>query len=277
MSGAPSNNAPNWLGLLQWSLKYQDGTTPTEHSPLTEEKRIFLENVMKEMVRDEPERLYLITNNIIGYIAKSNLASDNLQLMQLLQDHHHSADLDIDIQDNLEECEDIIHQIDMANVFINKYQGLQYLLCILENKSNDINILIPNNYSIRTLVASIIGTLAQNNEDALLRMYAYPSQPSIASNNTANVLVKLINTCIVVCNSDDDTVTNIQNKDKLINKVMLLFYVCYGMYKLYIYVYRYYMPSPAYYLTQVSYINYSNLSHYSRYYSMSLHTHLTCC
>ncbi|RLN66289.1 hypothetical protein BBJ28_00013920, partial [Nothophytophthora sp. Chile5] len=49
---------PNkWLGLMKWTMQHSDGTTPTEATPISEEKRLFLEKVMNEGVMDENERV----------------------------------------------------------------------------------------------------------------------------------------------------------------------------------------------------------------------------
>ena len=216
------NNAPNWLGLLQWSLKYQDGTAPSEHTQMTEEKRIFLENAMKEMVRDEPERLYVITNNLVQYIVKARLLCDDRQLSQLQNSHFSDLNDDLQILDDLEECAEIVHQIDMANVFINKYKGLQYLLSILENKFDNSVTTVDCNYGIRALIASIIGTLAQNNDEALAKMYAYPSSSSASASvgpaaSGGNVLTRLVSVCGSVLNTPGAEES--PGRDKLVNKV----------------------------------------------------------
>ena len=46
-----------WPGLLKWSLQHVDGTAPSEFSAMSEEDRKWLEQVMREGVRDENKRL----------------------------------------------------------------------------------------------------------------------------------------------------------------------------------------------------------------------------
>ena len=62
----------NWLGLLKWSLaqgEEGDGTVDTQVTPMTEEDKAFLEQVMKECVKDEPQR---ITEIIKRFISEEN-------------------------------------------------------------------------------------------------------------------------------------------------------------------------------------------------------------
>lgn len=52
-----SQMPPQWLGLLRWSLRYNDGTKSTNTKPMSDEDKEFLENVLKTMVVDEGEQL----------------------------------------------------------------------------------------------------------------------------------------------------------------------------------------------------------------------------
>jgi hypothetical protein len=38
----------NWPGLLQWSTKYHDGTSPSEFKMMTDEDRAFIHKAMEE-------------------------------------------------------------------------------------------------------------------------------------------------------------------------------------------------------------------------------------
>lgn len=52
------SSGPNWLGLLKWSLKYQDGTQDSsEHAALSDEKRQFLEKAMQEAFVDVVKKM----------------------------------------------------------------------------------------------------------------------------------------------------------------------------------------------------------------------------
>jgi len=176
-SAAGSGGAPDWMGLLQWSLQYQDGTTETKHTPLTDEKREYLEKVFSDMTINEPERLHVITNNLIQYVGENKLHV-NKSLQDVFDSRQESVSGDStvsedDLEDLLDECEDIVSQIDMADAFVTKYCGLDHLFVILLNKTGgsqeeEVN----SNYALRTKVAGIVSLLAQNNEKVQKFMFS---------------------------------------------------------------------------------------------------------
>ncbi|RYG52729.1 hypothetical protein EON67_00530, partial [archaeon] len=47
----------NWLGVLRWSLAYNDGTRPSEWKPMSEDDQKFLQRVMDSMTVDEAARM----------------------------------------------------------------------------------------------------------------------------------------------------------------------------------------------------------------------------
>ncbi len=153
MSGSADPFA--WLGLLQWSLKYSDGTHPSSDdnvTPMSAEDRAFLEMVMKEGIINENERmktiLYQVTQQI--EIWKTQSATD-LTVTQL-------DDSSVDtVHDLLQELRDIVEQIDFARAFMSM-KGITFLLGCIENKEN---IYLPMN--IRQLSCAIIATLCQHN------------------------------------------------------------------------------------------------------------------
>lgn len=128
---------PNWLGLLQWSLAYSDGTSASTGRTLNEEDKLWLERVMKEAVTDEPARL----NEIM------------LALTAVLDRTPNENDEEM-IENSLEEIKSIVDQIDMAQVF-SKFGGSKCLLRIINNDG------ISN--ELKSIAASVIGTMAQNN------------------------------------------------------------------------------------------------------------------
>lgn len=128
----------NWLALLKWSLRQGgDGTTPSEQSQLTDEDRLFLERVMSESVKNEPARMQEIMNRLVN-----------------LLDTHALDENEEEVEGMLEELQDIVEQIDMAQIFV-KYGGLECLLQIVERNDHE--------SSLRTAASTVIGTLAQNN------------------------------------------------------------------------------------------------------------------
>lgn len=127
---------PQWLGLLRWSLNHQDGTKPSEYSQMSEENRKWLEQALKEGVRDDVQRMG--------------------EIMQDIKD----AKKDIEHTETLiDELRDITEQIDMAGVFI-KLGGLQFLIALLKTAE----------LSLRPLIASALATLAQNNPAVQIAM-----------------------------------------------------------------------------------------------------------
>ena len=130
-------SGPNWLGLLKWTLATSDGTAPSEVRQMTDEDRAFLEKVMKEAVKDEPARMSEIINECIKLIDEHSVLSS-----------YESVDRYLD------ELDDIIEQIDMAQIFV-KFGGLESLLRMLE--------LDNLNVETRSHISTVIGGLSQNN------------------------------------------------------------------------------------------------------------------
>lgn len=147
MSGA---SQPQWLGLLQWSLRYQDGTHSSEYRQLSAEDRAFLDRVMQEGVKDEAKR---ITDIIVDI-------KDKL-------DRHAVGDIEIDV---LEELFDMTEQIDNAQVFV-KFGGIKLLLLLLH--ARDPHTSAAHIDKVNVLALSLLGSVAQNNlvvqEEALRR------------------------------------------------------------------------------------------------------------
>jgi len=174
------NGANNWLALLQWSLKYQDGTTPTEKTKMSEEKRAFLENAMKEMTVDEPKRLEIIMGRINQYIHDSKLVvDDKKRSISIALGNENSTSTNTDANTNtiacsaeelinlLEECDDIIQDMDNAATLVTNYAGIDYLLVLLKHQTIEVEgnkEISDQERTIRCKAATIIGTLAQNNE-----------------------------------------------------------------------------------------------------------------
>lgn len=143
-SAGNDHNPWGWLGLLQWSLSYSDGTQPTEQTPMSEEKRAFLERVMKEGVINENERMKAIlqeTSEILDQWRKNqSCTTEQEERVEIL----------------LEELRDIVEQIDWARTFA-ALGGLPFLLgCVNERSSS-----IPE--STKILCLAILATMCQNN------------------------------------------------------------------------------------------------------------------
>lgn len=138
---------PNWLGLLRWSMAVNDGTAPSQFSSMTEADKSWLETVMNEVVRSDPQRMDEVMTKVNGLLVEGGSSVSGEDEDALLAD--------------LEDLRDIVEQVDMAQVFA-KVGGCDILLRVGERVG------LPT--SIRALAVAIIGTVSQNNltvQDAL--------------------------------------------------------------------------------------------------------------
>lgn len=131
-----------WLGLLKWSLAHSDGTAPSPATAMSDEDKSFLERVLREHTRNEPERMKEIILELVTFV---DAATASAAASTPNEEH---------IENLLDELRDITEQIDMAQVFC-KFGGLQCILGILENGGIGIE--------CRSMAASVLATLAQNN------------------------------------------------------------------------------------------------------------------
>ena len=152
MTETESNDA--WLGLLKWSLNYVDGTVPSsESSGLTEmtaEKRAFLEEVMKNGIIDEGQRMKTILSSLVQYL-------DHILLKE--EDKIKSADKEKiiskdEVKNILFELQDIVEQIDYAKSFA-AMGGIKFLLGCSTCRE------VPED--IKSGCLAVLSTLCQNN------------------------------------------------------------------------------------------------------------------
>uniref|UniRef100_A0A7S3GSH5 Nucleotide exchange factor Fes1 domain-containing protein n=1 Tax=Spumella elongata TaxID=89044 RepID=A0A7S3GSH5_9STRA len=130
--------AGNWLGLLKWSLaQTSDGTVPSEITPMTEEDKKWLEQVMRECVKDEPKRM----NEIMGIFVK--MLEEGL-----------TEDKSEEVIELLDELQFMVEQVDMAGVFA-KFGGFQCLLGLVESENLTAE--------ARAMAGSTLAALSQNN------------------------------------------------------------------------------------------------------------------
>lgn len=129
-----NNLGANWLGLLRWSVAYSDGTNSSAFGEMTNDDKAWLEKVMKECVRDDPQRM----NEVMLKLKESIDGNGSVDTIEL----------------DLEDLRDIVEQVDMAHVF-TKFGGCDILVEFIEKSSvSD---------EIKSLAASVIATTAQNN------------------------------------------------------------------------------------------------------------------
>jgi len=139
-----------WLGLLKWSLSYTDGNERSESNsdatPLSDEDRKFLENVMKDGIIDEGTRMREILSKLTQYLDSVSLSEEANSIEKIDND---------EVIDLLWELRDIVGLIDYSNAFV-AIGGLPFLVgCAHEVTLVDSN--------IRGLCLVLLATLAQNN------------------------------------------------------------------------------------------------------------------
>jgi hypothetical protein len=148
-------SASNWLGLLRWSMTVNDGTAPSEFSAMSAEDKAWLETVMKEVVRSDPQRMDEVVMKVKELLEQVLAAKAEGASLSMSEDEEDF------LLNELEDLRDIVEQIDMAQVFC-KFGGCDILLRLAE-QDNCVT-------SVRILCVAIIGTVAQNNlvvQDAL--------------------------------------------------------------------------------------------------------------
>lgn len=129
-----ADGAPNWEGLLKWSIAHSDGTRPPRN--LSEEDRRWFMEAMQTQSVDVMKRMKEIT-----------------QVMQtpasVLEAQGVTAD---DLEGMLDELQEHVESIDMAND-LHSIGGLVPLLGYLKN----------SHANIRAKAADVVTTIVQNN------------------------------------------------------------------------------------------------------------------
>lgn len=57
----------DWKGLFDWSIKYSDGTRPSEFTPLSKEDRDFIEKAFAEFTLDEAKEMKTVIDKLFEY------------------------------------------------------------------------------------------------------------------------------------------------------------------------------------------------------------------
>ncbi|CAI5746213.1 unnamed protein product [Peronospora destructor] len=141
-----------WQALMKWTMKQTDGTTPAQATPISQDKRRFLEMVMNEGVIDENERVKDILRILKGENPRLVFATEEGVI----------ADEDTDPSDEelahykdmlLDELLTRIDQIDNAQNFV-KMGGLRVLINVIEKYEQATS---------RALAAEVCSVVVQNN------------------------------------------------------------------------------------------------------------------
>merc|ERR1712232_423629 len=137
-----------WLGLLKWSLSYSDGTKPSSDSiVMSEEDKQFLEEVMKNGILDENERMKYILKQMTIAMEGFKSSSTNINIEEL--------------EDLLLELRDIVEKIDYARAFCS-LKGLPFLIGSVQERK------VPE--SIRIACLGILATVCQNNPPVQIQL-----------------------------------------------------------------------------------------------------------
>jgi hsp70-interacting protein len=174
------NNPWAWAGLLKWSLDHVDGTADnSDLSPMSPEDREFLENVMKEGIVDEADRMKFIlteaTNAMEYYRSLATAESSSVGDPPITEGA---------LEDLLQELRDIVEQIDYARAFCS-LQGLPFLLGCVQQPE------VPE--SIRQVCLGIMSTAGQNNppvQQMLLEMGALKTLSDLFFEDTTSNAIK---------------------------------------------------------------------------------------
>ncbi|CEG37423.1 Armadillo/beta-catenin-like repeat-containing protein [Plasmopara halstedii] len=141
-----------WQALMKWTMKHTDGTTPSVATPISEDKRRFLEMVMNEGVIDETERIKDILRimegedpRLVFAAADGTVATDS--------DDSSPEELDQYKDTLLEELLTRIDQIDNAQNFV-KMGGLRVMTNVIQKYTQA---------SSRALAAEVCSIVVQNN------------------------------------------------------------------------------------------------------------------
>jgi hypothetical protein len=144
---------PNkWLGLMRWSMQYNDGTHETKKTPMTEENKKFLEKVMKECVIDEVERMKQFIEVLNGGDAHEILKDASEDIVGRLDGLGTEEGVEAFHYDLLEYLQDLVENIDNANA-LKLIGGLPKVIAVYENRKG----------RVQMMAVGTLGACAQNN------------------------------------------------------------------------------------------------------------------
>ncbi|KAH7491529.1 hypothetical protein PRIC1_003060 [Phytophthora ramorum] len=141
-----------WQALMKWTMKQTDGTTPMEATPISEDKRRFLEMVMNEGVIDENERVKDILRILEGEDPRLVFAAEDGTIAD--EGNEPSPEELAQYKDTLlDELLTRIDQVDNAQNFV-KMGGLRVLTNVMQKYAQA---------SSRALAAEVCSVVVQNN------------------------------------------------------------------------------------------------------------------
>mmetsp|Transcript_16281 Transcript_16281/g.23182 ORF Transcript_16281/g.23182 Transcript_16281/m.23182 type:complete len:408 (-) Transcript_16281:264-1487(-) len=181
---ASNNKAGNWLGLLKWSLRHSDGTRPSEESIImSDQDKAFLEEVMKDGIIDEGERMKQILLELTdmfgddGDLKKNdNKYKGNSSTTTGKEEEAEasSSSMEDHAEDLLEELQDIVEQIDYARSFASM-GGLRFLVGCGSTPTSETG--VPTD--LRVACLNVLATMCQNNPPVQLGMLEMGFLPTL--------------------------------------------------------------------------------------------------
>jgi hsp70-interacting protein len=142
-----------WQALMKWTMKHTDGTTPTEATPISDDKRRFLEMVMNEGVVDENERVKDILRILEGEDPRLVFAGEDGSIADADETSPTPEELAQYKDALLDELLTRIDQIDNAQNLV-KMGGLRVMMNVMTKYTQA---------SSRALAAEVCAVVVQNN------------------------------------------------------------------------------------------------------------------
>lgn len=188
---------PDWPGLLKWTMKHSDGTTSSDFTSMSEEKRKFLEEALNSMVNDEPARMREILTKLQASITKISDSEKSIQL--------------------LEELQDITSQIDMSLVFCHHLHGLSYLtayladffaapnaelIAVTKEVLSVVAVLSQNNIEVQQLASNLQLTWNADEHGSLLKFLLWTLSFSVEQSNYCPLVSKIMYAISGICMSN---------------------------------------------------------------------------
>jgi len=142
--------APEWLGLLKWSLAHSDGTTPTNQDMMSEGDQHWLEEVMKNLVRNDAEVMVRSVEKMCAFCGRG--------VLEFGGESKEETKLDVseeELINQLEELQDVVEMIDMSKNFAHM-GGLDVILMVLFDSPS------PPSPALFSSLCILYSTITQN-------------------------------------------------------------------------------------------------------------------
>lgn len=191
---ANNPEAAKWLGLLKWSMQYDEKSAFKEgentidlskepEKEITEEDKEFLSNVMKECVINEVERMQQIAQILRGAdprevfgATNENDAEESItdiskeEIMPTPKKDLDQNELALYKEGLLEELLTRVDQIDNAKTFVKWLHGIDLMKVLMDTSDRPVT---------RGLAAEVLATLMQNNPEVQMQAVEDQTLPAL--------------------------------------------------------------------------------------------------